>query len=405
MYVPLKITTDYSLLKSSIKMENLIPFFKEHNITAAAICDENLYGVMHFYDECVKNEIKPIIGLELEFNEIKMYCYPKNYNGYQNVLKLHSIKETRKISKLDLELYHHNIKIILPFLYNEEFEELNHLFEEVYLGYQSYYEKNNALLITDKIVYVRNIKALTKEDTHLLDYLKMIQLGKTKEELEKSNYEKNYFTISEVEEEDIQSTWRFIGNINIEIPKQEKYIPHFDKTIKDSYAYLVALSKKGLQKRLQGNIEEKYLNRLKYELNTIHKMGFVDYFLIVYDYVRYAKQNGILVGPGRGSAAGSLVSYCLGITEVDPLKYNLLFERFLNPERITMPDIDIDFEYTKRGKVIDYVKERYGKDKVAGIMTFGTLKSKLVLRDIGKCLLLDPLLINKFVNLIDAKKT
>lgn len=405
MYVPLKITTDYSLLKSCIKIEELIPFIKEHNITALAICDENLYGVMNFYEECIKNKIKPIIGLELTLQDKKFYVYPKDYSGFQNLLKIHTIKETREVSALDYELYHQNLKVILPLENSEIYSTLQEIFKEVYIGYQSYYEKNNALLITSKIVYIRNIKALKEEDTHLLDYLRMISLGKTKSEIEPENYEKNYFTLEDIEKEDEESTESFIKDIVIEIPKNKRYIPHYDKNIPDTYEYLVALAKKGLQKRLNQNVAKEYMERLKYELDVIHHMGFVDYFLIVYDYVRFAKKNGILVGPGRGSAAGSLVSYCLGITDVDPIKYHLLFERFLNPERITMPDIDIDFEYTKRGKVIEYVKERYGNEFVAGIMTFGTLGSKLVLRDMGKCLEIDSLTINKFVSLIDAKKT
>lgn len=386
-------------------MEELIPFLKEQKITAAAICDENLYGVMNFYNECIKNEIKPIIGLELTFDGKLFYAYPKNYQGFQNLLKIHTIKETREVTRIDLEMYRQNIKVIVPLENASILKELQEIYPDAYVGYQSYYEKNNALVITSKTVYVKNLKALKESDTKLLDYLKMIDLGKNKSEIESENYEKNYFTWDEIEKDDEESTERFIQDIDIEIPKKNRFIPHFDSSIKDSYEYLVALSKKGLQKRLNQKVKEEYVHRLKYELDIIRKMGFVDYFLIVYDYVRFAKKNGILVGPGRGSAAGSLVSYCLGITDVDPIKYHLLFERFLNPDRVTMPDIDIDFEYTKRGRVIEYVKERYGRENVAGIMTFGTLGSKLVLRDMGKCLELDASTINKFVSLIDAKKT
>ena len=187
------------------------------------------------------------------------------------------------------------------------------------------------------------------------------------------------------------------------IPKNGNYIPHYDSNIKDSYAYLCSLCKKGLEKRLNNNVTKEYSDRLLMELNVINKMGFVDYFLIVYDYVKFAKKNNILVGPGRGSAAGSLVSYSIGITNIDPIKYDLLFERFLNPERITMPDIDIDFEYTKRDQVINYVKERYGTDKVSNIMTFGTLGARQVIRDVGKCLNVDSSLIDKLSNLLDSK--
>ena len=405
MFVPLKITTDYSLLKSMIKIEDLILFLKENHITTAAICDDNLYGVMNYYNECQKNEIKPIIGLTITYQGKEIYLYPKNYIGYQNLLKIHSMKEQREITNIDLELYHHEIKVIIPYENSEILEEIEKIFKEVFLGYSSYFEKNNALLITDKIVYLRNIRALNEKDVVFLDYLEMINLGKTKSEIERGNYERNYFTFEDIEDDDKESTRKFVEDINITIPKNNRFIPHYSKEITDSYQYLVNLSKKGLKKRLNNELKEEYVNRLKYELEVIQKMGFVDYFLIVYDYVLYAKKNNILVGPGRGSAAGSLVSYSLGITDVDPIKYHLLFERFLNPERITMPDIDIDFEFTKRGKVIEYVKEKYGSESVAGIMTFGTLGSKLVLRDIGKCLELDSTLVNKFVSLIDPKKT
>jgi DNA polymerase-3 subunit alpha len=404
MYVPLKITTDYSLLKSHIKIEELIPFLKEHQITTAAIVDENLYGVMEFYNSCIKNGIKPIIGLELIYNEKPLYLYAKNEQGYHQLLKIHTQKEQKEITVLDLKVSNNRLKVILPVKSWHLLDELSSVFDDIYLGYQTEVEKNNALIITGKVVYVRDIKALKYKDTIYLDYLKMIDNGLTQNEIEKKNYEKNYFTL-EYDQEDEESSKKFAEDLNLEIKKEGNYIPKFDNNIADSYEYLVALSKKGLLKRCNGDIPKPYIKRLQYELETIKKMGFDDYFLIVYDYVRFAKKSGILVGPGRGSAAGSLVSYTLGITDVDPIKYNLLFERFLNPERITMPDIDIDFEYTRRGEVIDYVKKRYGEKSVAGIMTFGTLGSKLVLRDIGKCLEINPTLINKFVSYIDAKKT
>lgn len=404
MYVPLKITTDYSLLKSHIKMVELIPFLKEHQITAAAIVDENLYGVMEFYNSCQCNGIKPIIGLEIQYQEKPIYLYAKNERGYHRLLKIHTIKEERTITLSDLSLPQDMIKVIIPFESWDLFDELSKKMEDIYLGYRTEWEKNNALIKTANVVYVRDLKALYQKDTVYLDYLKMIDKGLTKSNLDQNSYEKNYFTL-EYDLEEEESTYNFVADLNVEITKEQRYIPHFDKKINNSYEYLVALSKKGLIKRCNNQIPDKYLERLKYELNTIQKMGFDDYFLIVYDYVRFAKKNGILVGPGRGSAAGSLVSYTLGITDVDPLKYDLLFERFLNPERITMPDIDIDFEYTRRGEVIDYVKKRYGETSVAGIMTFGTLGSKLVLRDIGKCLELDSSLINKFVSYVDAKKS
>jgi len=405
MVVPLKITTDYSLLKSMVKIEELIPYLKENNITTAAICDHNLYGVMDFYNSCLKNSIIPIIGLTLSLEEKEFYVYAKNYEGYQNLLKIHTLKETIALTKLNLKKFNQNLKVILPYENKELYETLIEIFENVFLGYHSYYEKNNALIITSKIVYVMDINTLKEEDQKYLKYLKMIEKGITINEFEELLPAKNNLTLEELEQDDIESTIEFSKDLQLTIPMKNRYIPHYDPNIFNSFEFLVALAKKGLSKRLNYELKEEYIYRLKYELKVIKKMGFVDYFLIVYDYVRFAKKNGILVGPGRGSAAGSLVSYSLGITDVDPIKYKLLFERFLNPERITMPDIDIDFEYTKRYKVIQYVKERYGSESVAGIMTFGTLGSKLVLRDIGKCLALEPDLVNRFVSQIDPKKT
>ena len=236
------------------------------------------------------------------------------------------------------------------------------------------------------------------EDAKYLNYLNMIKNNTTVANFQFIDYQAYAYNTA-----DKDDTKNFVNEINIEIHNDKNYIPKYD--CEDSYVHLKNLTQKGLNKRLDGNITKEYQERLDYELNVIKKMGFVDYFLIVYDYVLYAKKNGILVGVGRGSAAGSLVSYTLGITDIDPIKYNLLFERFLNPERVTMPDIDIDFENNKRDLVINYVKNKYGKDKVAGIMTFGTLKSRLVLRSIAKCLEIDNSLLEKFMSFIDAKKS
>ena len=200
----------------------------------------------------------------------------------------------------------------------------------------------------------------------------------------------------------ISSTNKFSNLIDLNFKNSKKYIPKF---IDNSYEYLKKLSITGLKKRLNNSVSEEYKSRLLYELEVINNMGYTDYFLIVFDYVKYAKNNDIMVGPGRGSAAGSLVSYSLGITEIDPIKYDLLFERFLNPERITMPDIDIDFDALKRYKVVDYVTNKYGREKVSNIMTYSTLGSKQVLRDIAKCLEIEQTIIDKLNSKIDAKLT
>ncbi len=399
MYVPLGIKTDYSLLKSLIKIPELIPYLKKHNITACGILDDNLYSSMCFYDTCLSNGIKPLIGLKINIGENHLYLYAQNYQGYQNLLKINTVKENGEINLIDLKKYSENIICVLPFASYFMYKELNNVFEYTYLGYNNDYEKSNASILTENIVFICEIRAYKFNEIKYLSILREIDTG---EKVDFNEYSDNYFE-REINDFDISTTNAFAELIDIEIPKNNRYIPHFDSKIKNSYSYLSSLCKKGLEKRLDNKVPKEYIDRLVMELNVINKMGFVDYFLIVYDYVKFAKKNNILVGPGRGSAAGSLVSYCLGITNVDPIKYDLLFERFLNPERITMPDIDIDFEYTKRDQVIKYVKERYGIDSVANIMTFGTLGARQVIRDVGKCLEVAQDLIDKLSNLLDPR--
>ena len=394
----IKVTTEYSLLESMIKIDKLMSFCKENNISACGMCDNNLFGVIEFYEKCLKNNIKPLIGLEIKVTNLKLYLYAKNYSGYQNLIKLNTIAQQREISLFDLENLSDNLILIIPYNSIELFKEVKNIFKTIYIGYKNEIEYKNASLINDKVIFLRDIKSLNVEDAKYLNYLNMIKNNTSISNFQFIDYQINAYNTS-----DKDDTKDFVDEINIEIHNDKNYIPKYD--CEDSYAHLKNLTQKGLSKRLDGNINKEYQERLDYELSVIKKMGFVDYFLIVYDYVLYAKKNGILVGVGRGSAAGSLVSYTLGITDIDPIKYNLLFERFLNPERVTMPDIDIDFENNKRDLVINYVKNKYGKDKVAGIMTFGSLKSRLVLRSIAKCLEIDNSLLEKFMSFIDAKKT
>lgn len=394
----IKVTTEYSLLESMIKIDELMSFCKENNISACGMCDNNLFGVIEFYEKCLKNNIKPLIGLEIKVTNLKLYLYAKNYSGYQNLIKLNTIAQQREISLFDLENLSDNLILIIPYSSIELFKEVKNIFKTIYIGYTNEIEYKNASLINDKVIFLRDIQSLNVEDAKYLNYLNMIKNNTSISNFQFIDYQTNAYNTS-----DKDDTKDFVDEINIEIHNDKNYIPKYNCI--DSYAHLKNLTQKGLNKRLDGNITKEYQERLDYELSVIKKMGFVDYFLIVYDYVLYAKKNGILVGVGRGSAAGSLVSYTLGITDIDPIKYNLLFERFLNPERVTMPDIDIDFENNKRDLVINYVKNKYGKDKVAGIMTFGSLKSRLVLRSIAKCLEIDNSLLEKFMSFIDAKKT
>lgn len=385
--IPLKITTEYSLLKSLIKLPDLISFLNENNIKECAICDENLNGFMDFYLKCKENNIKPIIGLDTVYESMHIYVYAKNYFGYQELLKIDYLKSNMNLSYLE----NSNLLVIIPFKSIDIYEKLKYK-DNVYIGFCNDIEKNNALLISDKIVYVDNVRCLFKKDISYLKYLKMLN--------DNFVYNDNaYYKTSSFE--DIQTTYEFSKQINLEIPFDKKYIPKYNNS-DNNYEYLKKLCILGLNKRFNGKVSNKYKERILYELDVINKMGFVDYFLIVYDYVLYAKKNDIFVGPGRGSAAGSLVSYSLGITNIDPIKYDLLFERFLNINRKKMPDIDIDFESDKRINMIEYVKNKYGFDKVAVGLTFNNYKAKLILRDLAKLLKVDSNVFDKFIKNINS---
>lgn len=385
--IPLKITTEYSLLKSLIKLPDLISFLLENNIKECAICDENLNGFMDFYLKCKENNIKPIIGLDTVYESMHIYVYAKNYLGYQELLKIDYLKDNMNLFYLE----NSNLLVIIPFKSIDIYEKLKYK-DNVYIGFCNDIEKNNALLISDKIVYVDNVRCLFKKDISYLKYLKMLN--------DNFVYNDNaYYKTSSFE--DIQTTYEFSKQINLEIPFDKKYIPKYNNS-DNNYEYLKKLCILGLNKRFNGKVSNKYKERILYELDVINKMGFVDYFLIVYDYVLYAKKNDIFVGPGRGSAAGSLVSYSLGITNIDPIKYDLLFERFLNINRKKMPDIDIDFESDKRINMIEYVKNKYGFDKVAVGLTFNNYKAKLILRDLAKILKVDSNVFDKFIKNINS---
>ena len=394
-YTALQVKTSYSILNSLNDIKKLVSKARDYGYKNLAITDEgNMFGVMEFYLECKKNDIKPIIGIELHILEYVVLLYAKNISGYKNLIKLATIVSDRELQIEDLEEYSSDLILVMP--YNGYNEEIYQIYYERFIGYSNIDDRN---MIHDKAVFINNVSYLNEEDNEYLDYLVMIGEGKTLGEYafhEKTG--RHLLTLEEVKtnslEEDIINTKYISDNCNLELEYTAGLLPIYDKNI-NSQEHLRMLSHKGLLKRLNGNVPDEYMERLEYELRVIQEMGFSDYFLIVYDYVLYAKKNNILVGPGRGSAAGSLVSYTLGITEVDPIKYNLLFERFLNKERVTMPDIDIDFDADRRQEVIDYVTEKYGEKKVVGIITFNTLGAKQAIRDVGRVL-------NLKSNLIDS---
>ncbi len=383
-YVPLQVKTSYSLLSSLNNIEKLVSLAKNLGYTSLAITDSNMFGTIEFYKCCLKYQIKPIIGLELTISDSIIILYAKNELGYKTLIKLSTLASERNLKIDDLQDFV-NVVLVMPF---QSFnEKIFNLFENKYIGYSNQSEKE---CIKHPKVFISNVLYLNKNDYQYLDYLYMIRDGKVLGEFELNTYKGHHLLSKEeiikiADEEDIQNSKHISDICNVEIKYTKNLQPLYKEGI-DEFQYLTNLCQKGLNKRLNNNIEKKYQDRLNYELSVINKMGFCNYFLVVYDYVKYAKKNNILVGPGRGSAPGSLVAYTLGITEIDPIKYNLLFERFLNPERVTMPDIDIDFDSNKRELVVNYVIEKYGIKNVAGIITFNTLASKQVIKDVGRVL-------------------
>ena len=384
----ISIKTDYSLLKSMIKIPDLISYGINNDYKVLGIIDDNLSSTIEFITLCQKNNIKPVIGYHTSIDNLDIYLYAKNEDGLKDLFKLNTYLLDNDLDIITLTKYLTNIIVLIPYESKDLYDKLKNI-SDIFIGYQNDYEKNNALLICQNIIYFKVVLALTKEDTKYLSYLKVID-DNTSLEYQDIEYTDNYIYSDNYDD--------FISLIDINISSNDNLIPHFDENIKDSYKYLEALAIKGLNKRLNGIIPDNYKERLLYELSIIKKMNYVDYFLIVYDYVKYARLHNILVGPGRGSAAGSLVTYCLGITMIDPLKYNLLFERFLNPERVTMPDIDVDFDASKRQEMIDYVKDRYGSAKVMPIMTYGTFASKQALLSVAKILNVNISSLNKYIN-------
>ena len=386
MYIPLFNVTNYTLLSSLLKIDDLIEYAKNNNISSVAIADTNMFGTMEFIKKCEKNNIKPVIGLEILINEYSIVIYAKDYTGYKNLMKLSTIQNERVIIYDDLIRFNSNLICVLPFDIKEKFDEMKKVYKEIYLGYENKKQEKEALIITKDIVFFKKNLYLKSSEKNTLTYLYRVRDGKTL--LDEINYSINnnelYIDnlLELTDNRGLLNTIKISSDCNIEFPKAKNLLPIYD--CKDPKKYLFELCKVGLSKRLNKNIPDNYKERLVYELKVINEMGFPNYFLVVYDFIRFAKKNKILVGPGRGSAAGSLVAYSLGITDIDPIKYDLLFERFLNPARKTMPDIDTDFPDNKRDIVIEYVQKKYGYKRVSGIITFGTMASKQVIRDISR---------------------
>lgn len=368
----------YSLLSSLLSVDDIIDLNIRTGNNYAVICDNTMYGTMEFIKKCKQKGIKPVIGLELVIEDKVILCYAKDYTGYLNLVKLSTKANTSKVELTDINTYKESLIIVIPYSNRGLLELITTPL--VYLGYKDEQEKNKALEITKRVVFLKECLYKEKKDANYLKYLYLIRDGK-------SIYDEVSYDLLDKEFINDKTCLEIVRDCNVTFPKASLLLPIYDcPNNLDADTYLRELAIKGLTRRLKGNVLKNYSDRLIYELSIIKKMGFSNYFLVVYDFILYAKKNNILVGPGRGSAAGSLVAYSLGITEIDPLKYDLLFERFLNPERVSMPDIDTDLPDIYREDVINYVREKYGDKKVAGIVTFSTMSAKQVLRDVARVL-------------------
>ena len=442
-FTHLHVHTEYSLLDGSAKIKELVARVKELGMDSIAITDHGaMYGAVEFYKAAKEAGVKPIIGCEVyvapESRFIKdnsrggiyyhLVLLAETNEGYQNLIKLVSygfLEGFYYKPRVDLELLRKYAKGLIAgsaclagpvarAILTEGYEKA----KETALLYDSIFGRGNFFLelqdhgikeqkiVNEQLIRIHEetgIPMIATNDSHYIykedaaphDILLCIQTGKTVNDENRMRYEGGQFYVKSPEEmyalfpyakEALENTYKIAQRCNVEFTFHDLKLPKFDVPDGgDAAGYLRRLCRAGFEKRYP-NADTELRERLEYELDTIENMGYVDYFLIVWDFIRYAKENGIIVGPGRGSAAGSVVSYCLDITTIDPVKYNLIFERFLNPERVSMPDIDVDFCYERRQEVIDYVIGKYGEDHVSQIITFGTLAARAAIKDVGRAL-------------------
>ena len=441
-FAHLHVHTEYSLLDGSNKIKEYVGRVKELGMNSAAITDHGvMYGVIDFYRAAKAAGIKPILGCEVyvapnsrfdrelaggEDRYYHLVLLAENNTGYANLMKIVSKGFVEgyyykpRVDKEVLRTYSEGIialsaclagevqRYISKGLYDEaknkalEYEEIfgkgNYFLELQDHGIPEQAFVNQKLMqmseeLGIELVATNDVHYTYAEDEKPHDILLCIQTGKKLADENRMRYEGGQYYVKSPEQmaalfpyalQALENTQKIADRCNVEIEFGVTKLPKYE--VPDgmtSWEYLNKLCFEGLERRY-GNPGEELKERLTYELDTIHNMGYVDYFLIVWDFINYAKTHGIAVGPGRGSAAGSIVSYCLEITDIDPIRYQLLFERFLNPERVTMPDIDVDFCYERRQEVIDYVVRKYGKDRVVQIVTFGTLAARGVIRDVGR---------------------
>lgn len=397
MYTPLNIKTENTLLTSLIRIDELVDFALSNNIKSLSITDTKMYGVYYFYKKCIENGIKPIIGLDINYDNYRVILYCKNYNGYKCLLKLSSLDKVISSDFINVD----DLICIVPYSSLDKYDELKNIFSSIFVGYKNKQEEE---LGYANMVYMNDILCIDKSDLGYLKYLECIKTGKSINEiLDSSCYMLSFDEVNKLYPRYISNNYKIYDMCDLKMEYSKDLLPKYDCPDKmDSLSYLKSLCVRGMKRIFGSSAPKVYVDRLKYELDVINNMGFCNYFLVVSDYVKFAKESGILVGPGRGSAAGSLVSYLLNITTIDPIKYNLLFERFLNPERVTMPDIDIDFEYTRREEVVNYCISKYGSKRVAPIITFGTLGAKQSIRDVGRCLSIPGKTIDRLCSYINS---
>ena len=443
-FVHLHLHTEYSLLDGANRTKNLPIRAKELGMDAMAITDHGvMFGCIDFYKACKANDVKPIIGCEVyvapgsRFDKVldksvkynHLILLAKNMQGYRNLCKLVSSGFTDgyyykpRIDKEILEKYHDgliclsaciggevpghllngqdelakNSALWFKNLFGEDYylEVQANTMKEQYLVNQKLFKLSKEIGVP--LVATNDAHYLKKEDAYNHEVLLCIQTGKRMSDSDRMKFKTDDFYVKSPEEmmeyfkdvpEAIENTVKIAEKCNLEFEFGHTILPNYDvpEEFESHYDYFKKLSYDGLHKRYGEELSQEIIDRAEYELGTISKMGFVDYFLIVWDYINFAKTHDIPVGPGRGSGAGSVIAYALEITDIDPLKYGLIFERFLNPERISMPDFDVDFDYEKRQEVIDYVSKKYGHDNVSQIITFGTMSARMVIRDVARVL-------------------
>ncbi|REH87060.1 DNA polymerase III subunit alpha [Staphylococcus felis] len=404
MVAHLNIHTAYDLLNSTLKVEDAVKRAKSAGYSAVAITDLHvMYGVPQFYDACVTHQIKPLLGMTVhitdEFNQMEAVILAKNNEGLKYLFKLSSdikINQRHVISIHHLKKYlNHHIVIFKQFS-----DQYSHWLDGLSDDTSVYIDQLSSQFEHLKKVWIKSAHYGEPDEKEALKVLEAIRENQKVNFVEKKDSDSAHIlTVQELLNQGVPQallaqTDEIADLCDAKLNYHQSLLPEFvTPNNETSDEYLWYLLNQALQK-LDMN-DSRYKERMTYEFNIIRKMGYSDYFLIVSDLIHYAKSNHIMVGPGRGSSAGSLVSYLLNITTIDPIKYDLLFERFLNPERVTMPDIDIDFEDTKREKVIQYVQEKYGDYRVAGIITFGHLSAKAVARDVGRVMGFDEITLSE----------